>query len=276
MASLVPLGRRRPAASWPGVVVVGGGKGGVGTSTASALLAMASARLGVSTLLVEAVHGVSVLPLLFDREPPPRGLLSRDGPDVRELQLPLAPGLTLLPGGGSADELARAGQGERAARVRRATALYDGFGMTVVDAGAHLDAVLGALGLGAERLVVVSSPSRISLASGYALLKAALLRHGTERLELLLNGCGEAAGREAFQVAGEAGRRFLDHGLAHAGTLPADPALADLAGEGGGLQRLLDGSPALAAAAAVVARWHAEQRRAREGDVPVIPLAGSG
>lgn len=270
------MARRRPSAPWPGVVVVGGGKGGVGTSTAAALLALAGARQGVPTLLVEAVHRVSVLPLLFGREAPPRGLLSRDAADVGELGLPVTDGLTLLPGGGGAEELARLRSGERAALVRRASSLYDGYGMTVVDAGSHLDEVLGAVAPGAERLVVVSSASRISLAGGYALFKSVLQRQGGGRMELLVNGCGEQAGREAFEMARDAGRRFLDRALEHAATFPADPRVADLAGGEGGLQLLPDASPALEAAGAVVARWQAERRRARAGDAPVIPMVGAG
>jgi MinD-like ATPase involved in chromosome partitioning or flagellar assembly len=276
MPSPLSLNRHRPTEPWPGVVVVGGGKGGVGTSTVAALLALASARLGARTLLVEAVHGVSVLPLLFGREAPAEGLLTRGGPDVRALREEVAPGLTLLPGGGTPDELSSSRQGERAARVRRAASLYDEHEMTVVDAGCRLDEVLGAVSVGAERMVVVASSSRIALAGAHALFKSVLLRGSSVRLELLLNGCDEAVARDAFDLTREAGRRFLGQGPAHAGTLPRAPELEEGRPAREGLQAVPPEAPVLASASRVVRRWHEEQRRAREEGAPVIPLAGTG
>lgn len=275
MASPAPLGRKRRARHWPGVVVVAGGKGGVGTSTAAALLAVASARRGVETLLVEAVHALSMLPLLLGRRDEVPGLLGRGAPsDPAALVVALGSGLALLPGGGHAGELERIRAGERAARVRRASSLYDRYGMTVVDAGSHLDAVLGALAPGAERLVVVSDASRIGATAAYAVLKSVLLRHGALPLEFLVNRADEASARDTFGTVAEAAGTFLGQELRPAGVLPVDSTLERWLAEGRSLADLPGNVRALRAAHTVVERWHAQQAEARERGAPAISLVG--
>ena len=51
----------------PGVVVVGSGKGGIGTSTVSALLALAGAEDGRQVLLIDGNESVGSLHLLLGK-----------------------------------------------------------------------------------------------------------------------------------------------------------------------------------------------------------------
>ena len=61
-------GRGPAYAPIPGVIAVGAGKGGVGTSLVSALLALEAARLGEQVLLVDADENVGSLHMMLGLE----------------------------------------------------------------------------------------------------------------------------------------------------------------------------------------------------------------
>lgn len=89
----------------PGVIVVGSGKGGVGTSVIVALLGLQAMRQGEHVLLVDADEAVGSLHLMFGVSDPGPGLgsLRAAGVTPTSLLLPVAPGLALFPGGGGGD-----------------------------------------------------------------------------------------------------------------------------------------------------------------------------
>jgi MinD-like ATPase involved in chromosome partitioning or flagellar assembly len=222
----------------PNVLVVGAGKGGVGTSTAALLLARSAARRGVEVLLVEADDGVASIPLLagIGHEVEGVGMLHGGRRSPEALLLPLEAGLTLLPGGGADHEgHAAPGPGERRALFRRVTGLYERYPLVVVDAGARLESVASAAAQGAATLLVVSTADRIALAGAYALLKVAHHRLGGLPVELLVNAATDDEGRYAHALAARAAEDFLAAALPLAGSLPRDPAVEQAVASGVGI-----------------------------------------
>lgn len=254
----------------PGVLVVGSGKGGVGTSVLAALLALESARQGARVLLVDADEGWGSLHLMLGIEDPGPGLGAlRDAEvEAEALLRPLAPRLWLLPGGGmGADATLASAAGERRALLRRVSGLWDRFDAVVLDGGSRLESVMAACATGAERLLCVTTGDRIAVAASYALLKVARERFGTLPTGLLVNRADEGTAETLHGVVRSAAGRFLGVDVDHAGAVPPDPDVDALVRSGSSLAELGDGSPARAAVAGLVRRILADLPPLR-GDEP--------
>lgn len=236
------------------VVVVGSGKGGVGTSTAAALLALCAAGRGSEVLLVDAAEGIGALHLLLGAQP--RGTLAAlrgGGVEPRDLVVPLADTLHLLPGGDAegADPLSPA---ERRVLFRRVSSLYDRYDLVVVDGGSRMDPVLAACAAGAGLLLAVTTPERISLAGAYALLKAAHVRAPGLPVEVLLNAADADGAGAAWAHLRAGTEAFLARTVALAGSIPEDASLRAGVGAGMLLQDAAAASPVAHALDEVAAR----------------------
>lgn len=253
---------RPPADAHEGVVVVAGGKGGVGTSTLAGLLALAWSRAGARTLLVEA--GPGGLPLHFGVEGEVAGItdLDRGGITPRDLLRSVAPGLELIPAGGWGREV-----GVEAAAypllLRRVMDLYPAFDQVVVDAGSRVDSVHAATQAGGGRLLVVAQRDRVAAAGAYALLKAVGERVPELPAGLAVNRATPTEGRSVAGVIREAAGNFLGREIPLEIVLPPDPALSAASVSGESLATLGE-SPALRAMGVLVAPATAPSR-------PVVP-----
>lgn len=259
----------------PGVVVVGSGKGGVGTSTVCALLALSAAHRGEQVLLVDADESVGSLHLMLGIADGGPGVGALRGGHVtpQELLTVAGPGLTLLPGGGGGtDATLSAATAERRALLRRVADLYDRYDLVVVDGGSRLESVMAACGAGAERLLCVTDPSRISLAASYALFKVARTRFESMPVELVVNRADERQGRSLHSVVRQATQSFLATDVRFGGALPTDAEVADLMNDGSALQNLTLTSQAALAAGGLVDRIIGEQEMLLNAGAPVVPL----
>lgn len=240
----------------PGVVVVGSGKGGVGTSVIVALLGLQAMRRGEHVLLVDADESVGSLHLMFGVSDPGPGLGSlREGSVTpHSLLLPIAPGLALFPGGGGGgvDATLAVAAGERRAMMRRLSGLYEDYGVVIVDGGSRLDSVMAACHVGTERLLCVTTPDRIPLAASYALFKVARARFRSLPIELLVNLSGD--GRSVYEIVEAAASSFLRMDVSFGGTVPPDDMVRQCLEAGTSLNALGTGAPAVNAAAAVMDR----------------------
>lgn len=245
--------------SQPGVWVVGSGKGGVGTSTFSALIAAAGHEDGLKTLLVDGDEVSGTLHLLLGTEPELDGIGLLKSPAVSpgDLVVPLAPGLDLLPGGGGVnDGLMSIGGGERRYVYGRLRDLFAEYSLVVVDGGSRLESVGAACEAGAERLIAVTTPDRVASGVCYALLKATAARFPGLHMGLVVNHASRIMGREIAGVVSQAARRFLEIEVAYHGAIPTDGLISRMIAEGGPwIDRLGDGSlPAFASAKRIFAK----------------------
>lgn len=259
----------------PGVVVVGAGKGGVGTSTVSALLALTAARRGENVLLVDADESVGSLHLMLGIDSPGAGLGALRGGHMtpQELLIVAGEGLTLLPGGGGGvDATLSSATAERRALFRRVADLYDRYDLVVVDGGSRLESVMAACRGGVERLLCVTEPGRISLAASYALFKVARTRFESLPVELVVNGAEQRQGRGLHSVVAHATQSFLGTDVSLGGVVPLDAVLHDGMDRGVALQRLLLDSEAAAAVGGLADRILLEHDHADEAGAGVVPL----
>ena len=232
-----------PAAGTPPVVVVGAGKGGVGTSTVAALLASAMSE-AQNVLLVETGHQLGVVHHMLGVEP----RLTLD--DLRagraepeQLLVPVAERLTLL----SAHSPPTANvltAGERKLLFRRTATLYERYQLVVVDAGATVDSIVTACSDGAGRFLAVTAPDRIAVVSTYALVKLLHLRCPNVACEIVANRSDDDGATRTMDMLSAACEQFLRRPIQLAGVVPDDPNFTNALAGGIGVVDAAAGSPA--------------------------------
>ncbi len=232
-----------PAPGAPPVVVVGAGKGGVGTSTVATLLASSMSE-EQNVLLVETGHQLGVVHHMLGVEP--RHTLDdlRAGrAEPEALLVPVAERLTLLSAHSppTAELLSPA---ERKLLFRRTATLYERYQLVIVDAGATVDSIVTACGDGATRFLAVAAPDRIAVVSTYALIKLLHLRCPGIAVEVVANRCDDDVASRTMGMLTAAGEQFLARTVALAGCVPDDPNFTDALAGGIGAVDAAAGSPA--------------------------------
>ncbi len=209
------------------MVLVSGGKGGVGKSTLAANLATHLAGRGLRVLLVDLDLGLANLDVLLGLEPRWTSEDALNGRcELEECVIEGAAGLHVLPAASGVAQLANLDGAalERLARdLERLARDYD---LVIADSPAGIGADVLHFGARARLVLVVTTPDPAALSDAYGLIKA-LHQHADERgldlatPELVLNcvsGVDEA--RElARQLAGVC-ERFLAREPRLAGWLP--------------------------------------------------------
>ena len=242
------------------VVLLGAGKGGIGTSTVAALLALAFAEQGRRTLLIDGDDQAGTLHHWFGVEPRIGiGALRVPGVDPREALVQASEMLHLLPGGSTADSPAPVlTTSDRRVIWRRAAALYADHDFVIIDGGCRLDTLMAASAAGVRRMTAVSAADPVALAATYALLKAIDARIPGLPVDFVANGQDEMRARALYDHVQMASQRWLRRGLNYGGTIPEDIQLRDRLSAGGTFAATAPNTPAATAALTLGGRLIAE------------------
>lgn len=218
---------REPSPEGVAACVIGSGKGGVGKSVLAALLACALARRGQRTLLVDGAQNQGNQHVLFGVRPvAPLETLLLGERRARDLVVPVAAGLDLLPADSGAELLYGLGAVDRARLHQRASVLWDDYDQVVVDGGPGLESVVRGAAIRADRLVVVTTPDPTSLSDAYALLKIVHLQVPSIQIGVMVNRvAADEEGQKVFDRLQLAATRFLGRDLVDLGSVPESETL---------------------------------------------------
>ncbi|HWA55856.1 MAG TPA: AAA family ATPase [Gemmatimonadales bacterium] len=217
--------RRTPVApAGPPTIVVGSGKGGVGKSVVSALLAQRMASEGHRVLLVDGSQNLGNQHVLFGVH---RGAtlehLLTDAASPRDLLVSVTEQLWLLPADSGAESLHGLGALDRARLHHRLSALYSDFEVVIVDSGAGIDSVMRVCTMGATRLMLVTLPEPAALTDAYATLKIVHAQLKDLPVDVLINRVEDAReGPQAFERLSTAAERFLHRPVRYLGAIWED------------------------------------------------------
>ena len=218
--------RPMPAQQTP-TIVVGSGKGGVGKSVVSVLIATALADQGRRVLLIDGDQNLANLHVLLGVRPNARiesMLCGKIG--ASELVQLVAPNLWLLPGESGAESLYALEALDRARLQHQLSELYQRFEVVVVDAGTAIESVVRVATMRGTSLLVVTAPEPTALTDAYALIKIVHLQLHDFPIDILVNRCLNAdEGRDAFVRLATACERFLRRDVGYAGALPEDESI---------------------------------------------------
>jgi flagellar biosynthesis protein FlhG len=218
------------------LVLVTGGKGGVGKTTLAANLAVALAGQPLRTLLVDLDLGLGDLDVMLQLEP--HANLEdalRAGRALEECVTPGPGGVSVLPASNGSAPMARLSSEERARLLEGIARLSGNFDLIVGDSAAGIGADVLAFAACADVVLVVTTPDPAAVTDAYGLIKALEFAAREHALavptpELVLNqtsGLDEAEATAAKLA--EICQRFLARSPRLAGWLPRSPRVADAA-----------------------------------------------
>ncbi|MDH3222825.1 MAG: hypothetical protein OEO23_03845 [Gemmatimonadota bacterium] len=204
------------------------GKGGVGTTTVTALLAVEAGLQGLSTLAVDGSFGSPSLHRSFGILDGHEGLpsLENRGRQPEELLLAATHNVWLLPAGDHAVRDPVLGQGGRAGVYRRAQGVFGQFDLVLVDAGSTLDSIIPAVELDPAGACLLMEPDRTAMAGAYALMKVMADRCPTMPLIPVFNRTHLEQAEDLYNAMNGATVRFMGARLVAASHFPKLPALA--------------------------------------------------
>ena len=212
----------------PVLVTVTGGKGGVGTTTVAVNLAVALARTGHRTVLVDAdLDGsdASLLCRLEERYTVADVLGARR--TVREVLQPGPGGIQVLPGIWGASSPPDDSPPARQRLIDGLRGLANQADFLVADAGNGLQPMVRSLWRAAEMVLTVATPELPSVMDTYASIKALSAGNLLVPIHLLVNQAPDAsAAEDAHGRIAAACLRFLAIPVTRAGHLAADPQVA--------------------------------------------------
>lgn len=218
---------RAAAAPSQRVVVVTGGKGGVGKSNFSLNFSLALQERGRRVLLVDCDSGLGNLDVLLGICPSRHlGQVLSGECNVQEAVVPGPLGLQLLPAASGIEAIGRATAVEVGRLIRALTPLAETSDLCVLDSGAGLGPQIRALLRAAGEIMVVTTPEPTALADAYATVKAIHRDNARATAALVVNMADNA--RDADAAAGSVMtvcRRFLDWTPRYLGYVPRDPAV---------------------------------------------------
>ncbi|WP_162527302.1 P-loop NTPase [Sphingomonas solaris] len=206
------------------VVALASGKGGVGKTSISVNLAVALAREGQRTMLVDTDFGLANAAVMLGVNPPDTI------EDVLEGRLPVeaamhvtGDGLRLLPGasGVLADTAPLETANRRLAEgLRRQSETLD---FVIVDSPSGVQPQTMRYLAMSDRVLLVLTAEPTSFMDAYATVKLLSLDHGYTAVSVISNMVdSEASGRDLFGRFHDVASRFLPADLRYLGSLPRD------------------------------------------------------
>jgi len=257
------------------IIAVASGKGGAGKTNVSVNLAVAFARQGGRTMLVDCDMGLANAAILLGIPSAwTIGDLLSGRCGVEDLLQRGPAGLQFLPGHsgtGSGSTLSAAERARLLDALRPYAARYDHI---VIDTGGGIHASSLALVAAADTPLIVLTPEPTSFVDAYAMVKALSVSHGSAGFEILANMVQhDVAGRALFDKFRAIVTRFIDVDLTYAGAIPADPFVREAVLRKRCVVEAFPGAPAARAFAALARRMACPPPAVPE---PILAEVGHG
>lgn len=214
--------------TFPLVLSVTSGKGGVGKTNLSVNLATALAGMGKRVVLVDADLGLANVDVLLGLTPQKNLFhLFHEEASLRDILYPTDYGFSILPASSGMSEMLTLSTGQKLELLEAMGDLEDELDYLIVDTGAGINDNVLYFNLASQERLVVLTPEPTSLTDAYALIKLLKLTHGVEHFKVCVNmAADQKAAREIFSCLYQACDRFLSGvSLDLAGVIPRDPAV---------------------------------------------------
>jgi flagellar biosynthesis protein FlhG len=209
------------------VVAVTGGKGGVGKSTLSVNLAVASAAAGRRVVLLDGDLGLANADVLL-------GVTARHTladlitgqRRLDEVLTPVRPGFCIVAGASGVLPLAELDEAGHLGIVRAFSDLTADLDLLLVDTAAGIAPGVLQLVQAAQHVLVVVCDEPASVTDAYAVIKILSRNHGLRHFRVVTNmTSGPQSGARLFDALQRVTERFLDVALEHCADIPDDELL---------------------------------------------------
>lgn len=215
----------------PRMLVVCGGKGGVGATTVAVNLAVALAHQAARTVLVDAdLYRADAAALCgIDEATSVADLLSGNR-DIHEVLQRGPAGLQVVPGMWAPDQLTEPGEGAQRRLLSQLALLGRHADVVVIDTGGGRSDALRRFWRAADDVLMVTTPEAMSVMDTYATIKTLRPADTPPRLWLAVNrATGADQGEDVHRRIDQSCRRFLDTSVPLLGHVEDDDMFASAA-----------------------------------------------
>ena len=238
------------------ITAVASGKGGAGKTNVSVNLAVAFAKLGGDTMLVDCDMGLANAAILLGLPSAwTIGDLLAGRCGIDDLLQRGPGGLHFLPGHSGTGSGSTLSGAERRRLLAALRPYAERFDHIVIDTGGGIEASSLALVAAADTPLIVLTPEPTSFVDAYAMVKALSVSHGTQNFAVLANMVThDVAGRALFDKFRAIVTRFIDVDLSYAGAVPTDQFVREAVLRKRCVVEAFPGAPASRAFAAIARR----------------------
>lgn len=170
------------------VLVVTGGKGGVGKTNFALNLAIAMAKMRRRVILMDADMGLANIDIILGLMPQYNlWHVVRGTKRIGEILIDGPSGIRIIPGGSGVQELANISETEMENVIHEIGSLEGEADFFIIDTGAGIsNSVIGFL-LAADEVIVLTTPEPTAIADAYGLIKTAFLNDVSSNINLVVN-----------------------------------------------------------------------------------------
>ena len=214
--------------SYPKVIAVTSGKGGVGKTNIVGNLAVAMSNLGKRVVIIDADVGLANIDIVFNLRPKYniRHVVSGEK-SLDEVMVRTSHGIGILPGGSGFADLTRLSEGEKLTLLSEFETLADKADIIFLDTGAGISSNVLYFNAASDECLVVSTTEPTSITDAYALMKVMSQEYGTKYFKLVVNMVEtEADAKRVYTSLSNALDKFLKNVvLEYTGCIPFDREL---------------------------------------------------
>lgn len=206
------------------VIATTAGKGGVGKTAVSINLAMAMARLGNRTLLLDADLGLANIDTLLGLQAKYNlsHVMSGDCA-LQDIIVPVCPRLDLVPAASGVLHMAQTGVHEQTAIIRAFSELTQDLDVLVIDNAPGLSSSMMQFVQAAHEVIVVVCDEPASITDAYAVIKVLSKQYNVRRFHIAVNMVREPTqASDVYAKIARVAERFLDVTLIPMGGIPYD------------------------------------------------------
>ncbi len=174
--------------TFPLVISVTSGKGGVGKTNLSVNLAVELTKLGKRVVLMDADLGLANVDVLLGLTPHKNLFhLFHENISVSDLLFMTPYGFSILPASSGMSEMLALNTGQKLELLEAVDILEDQVDFLIIDTGAGINDNVLYFNLAAQERLVILTPEPTSLTDAYALIKVLKATHGVEHFKVLIN-----------------------------------------------------------------------------------------
>jgi len=215
--------------SFPRVISVTSGKGGVGKTNIVGNLAIAFKMLGKRVLILDGDLGLANIDIIFGLNPAYniKHVISGEK-DLADVIVNGPRGIRIIPAGSGLHELVHLSQGEKLNLLNEFDRLDEAFDIFLIDTGAGISSNIMYFNMASEERIVVVTSEPTSITDAYALMKVLFKKYGTNTFKLLVNMVESTRdAKSVFLNLSNAVEHFLsDISLEYLGFVPKDENVA--------------------------------------------------
>lgn len=216
-----------PTGAW--TIAVTSGKGGVGKTNLSANLAISFARLGKRVLVVDADLGIANMTVVLGMIPPPRYNLYHfitGEKNLAEIVVDSPYGIKLITGTVGINRMANLSHRRRRELIESLSKLNTLVDIIIIDTGAGLSANTLGFVLGADEVILITTPEPTAIAAAYGVIKIASNQNMEGSIKIVINRAlnildGKRVADRIVNIAGQ----FLNMRVEKLGYIVEDPLI---------------------------------------------------